>query len=447
MKILKKYTSKPGVAIVISFMIFIFIGASLLMLPQATTDGRGASFIDAIFTSTSAVCVTGLIVQETSLYFSRFGHIVILALIQIGGLGIMTSYMFLSMAIGKRLLISQQVTMKGVFDTEYGDGIKRTVLFIVTSTFIIEGIGATVLAIHWSDGPLGRDLFYALFHSISAFCNAGFSLDSESLAPYQTDPTVNLTIVSLIIAGGIGFSVLINLSDLLTPSRERNRKRKLTLHTKIVLTTTGILIIVGTILFYTFEYEHTLASLSVTDKIFVSLFQSVTTRTAGFTMVDVGGLTAPTFLYFIFFMFIGGSPGSTAGGIKTSTLFVIAILVYNLFRGREDIEISGRTIPKRTVLKAVSLVTISLFTVMVFSMFLLHSEDAPFQDIIFEAFSAFGTVGLSCGLTPSLSPGGKMVVCLLMLVGRVGPLTMALIIGRKIVEKKVRFPEENIVVG
>jgi trk system potassium uptake protein TrkH len=253
--------------------------------------------------------------------------------------------------------------------------------------------------------------------------------------------------MSLIIAGGIGFVVLINLSNLLTPSLGSNRKRKLNLHTKIVLTTTGILIILGTILFYTFEYGHTLASLSVTDKIFVSLFQSVTTRTAGFTMVDVSHLTSPTFLYFVFFMFIGGSPGSTAGGIKTSTLFVIVILVYNLFRGREDIEIFGRTIPKRTVLKAVSLVTISLLTVVLFSMFLLHSEDAPFQDIIFEAFSAFGTVGLSCGLTPSLSMGGKLVVCLLILVGRVGPLTLALIVGRKIVERKIRFPEENIVIG
>ncbi len=447
MKIMKNYRSKPGVVIIISFIIFIFIGTSLLMLPHATIDGRGTPFIDAIFTSTSAVCVTGLIVQDTLLYFSRFGHIVILVLIQFGGLGIMTSYVFLSVAIGKRLLISQQVAMKGVFDTEYSGEIRKTVLFIVISTFIIEGIGTTVLAIHWSNETFGEDLFYALFHSISAFCNAGFSLFREGLAPYQTDTMTNLTIVFLIISGGIGFIVLINLFNFLTPSQGKCRKRKLNLHTKIVLTTTGILIILGAILFYTFEYNHTLSSLSGKNKIFVSLFQSVTTRTAGFTMVDVSGLASPTSLYYIYFMFIGGSSGSTAGGIKTGTLFVLIVLVYNLFRGREDIEIFGRTIPKRTVLKSVSILIISLFTVMLFSLVLFKTEDAPFRDVIFEAFSAFGTVGLSCGLTPHLSEGGKVAVAILMFVGRIGPLTLALIIGGEIVERKIRFPEERIVVG
>ena len=433
--------------IVISFITFISIGTALLMLPPATTDGRGTSFIDALFTSTSAVCVTGLIVQDTLLYFSRFGHIVILVLIQFGGLGIMTAYVFLSIAIGKKLLISDQAAIKGVFDVEYSGGIKRTVLFIVISTFVIEGIGTAVLAIHWSGESPGEYLFYALFHSISAFCNAGFSLSSESMVPYRADLVVNLSIVFLIILGGIGFVVLINILNFLIPYPGGSRKRKLNLHTKIVLTTTGILIILGAILFFTLEYEHTLSSLSVKDKIFVSLFQSVTTRTAGFTMVNVGDLSSPTVLYFIFFMFIGGSPGSTAGGIKTSTLFVIVILVYNLIRGREDIEIFGRTVPKRTVLKAVSILTISLLTVTLFSMVLLHTEHAPFEVIIFEVFSAFGTVGLSCGLTPNLSAGGKMFVCMLIFIGRTGPLTLALIIARKSAERKIRFPVERIVVG
>ncbi|MCP5007312.1 MAG: Trk family potassium uptake protein [Planctomycetes bacterium] len=447
MRIINHYTSKPGVTIVVSFITVILIGTVLLMLPNATTDGKGTSIIDAFFTSTSAVCVTGLVVQDTALYFSRFGHVVILVLIQLGGLGIMTSYLFLSIAVGKRLLISQQVAMKGLFDTGHGGEIKKTVLFIVISTFIIEGIGTTVLAIHWSGATFGDDVFYAIFHSISAFCNAGFSLFSESLVPYQTDLVVSLTTVILVVLGGIGFVVLINLWSILTPSPGGNRKRKLNLHSKIVLTTTGILIILGAVFFYTFEYDQTLTSLSASDKVFVSLFQSVSTRTAGFTMVDVGGLTSPTFLYFFFFMFIGGSPGSTAGGIKTSTLFVVFVLVYNLFRGRDDLEIFGRTIPGQTVLKAVSILAISLFTVMLFSMILLYTEDAPFHAIVFEAFSAFGTVGLSCGVTPHLSTGGKMLVCVLIFVGRIGPLTLAILIGRKIVERKIRFPEERIVVG
>ncbi|MDR4506469.1 MAG: TrkH family potassium uptake protein [Candidatus Scalindua sp.] len=447
MKIMKNFTSKPGMTIVVSFITFISIGTALLMLPPATTDGRGTSFIDALFTSTSAVCVTGLVVQDTLLYFSRFGHIVILVLIQFGGLGIMTAYVFLSIAIGKKLLISEQVAIKGVFDVEYSGGIKRTVLFIVISTFVIEGIGTAVLAIHWSGESPGEYLFYALFHSISAFCNAGFSLTSESMVPYRADLVVNLSIVFLIILGGIGFVVLINMVNFLIPYPDGSRKRKLNLHTKIVLTTTGILIILGAILFFTLEYEHTLSSLSVKDKIFVSLFQSVTTRTAGFTMVNVGDLSSATILYFIFFMFIGGSPGSTAGGIKTSTLFVIVILVYNLIRGRDDMEIFGRTVPKRTVLKAVSILTISLLTVTLFSMVLLHTEHAPFEVIIFEVFSAFGTVGLSCGLTPNLSAGGKMLVCMLIFIGRTGPLTLALIIARKSADRKIRLPVERIVVG
>jgi len=444
---MKNYASKPGMTIVTSFIIFIVIGTGRLMSPHATTDGKGASLIDALCTSTSAVCVTGLIVQDTPLYFTRFGHIIILILIQIGGLGIMTSYVFFTLAVRKRLLISQQVAMKGVFDSEYIGEIKKTVLFIVISTFVIEAAGTSVLAIHWSEEPFGDDIFYSLFHSISAFCNAGFSLFSDSLATYHNDITVTITIGLLIVFGGVGFIVLINLFELFTSLLGSNKNRRLNLHTKIVLTTTAILIILGAILFYTFEHEQTLSSLSVKNKIFVSVFQSVTTRTAGFSMVDVGSLTSPTFLYFMFFMFIGGSPCSTAGGVKTTTVFVIFALVYSIFQGKEELEVYGRTIHKRTVLKAVSILTISLLTIMLFSLILLYSEEASFNVIIFEVFSAFGTVGLSGGLTSDLTPVGKITVSILIFIGRIGPLTLALIIGRNIVERKIRFPEGRVLVG
>ncbi|MEE9260490.1 MAG: potassium transporter TrkG, partial [Candidatus Scalindua sediminis] len=295
--------------------------------------------------------------------------------------------------------------------------------------------------------PLGDYVFYSIFHSISAFCNAGFSLFSNSLINYGSDVVVNTTIGLLIVAGGLGFIVLTNLSGFLLFFSKRNKKRRVSLHTKIVLTTTGILIILGAILFFTFECKNTLDQFSIKDKVFVSFFQSITTRTAGFTTVDIGSLATPTLLYFIFFMFIGGSSGSTAGGIKTGTFFVILAMVYNMFRGREDVEVFERTINRRTVQKAISITTISILTIVLFCMVLLYTENAPFKVVIFEAFSAFGTVGLSAGLTPDLTDIGKILISILIFMGRIGPLTLALILGREIAERKIRFPEERIVIG
>ncbi len=445
-KAFKSISTKPGSTISASFFIFIMIGTILLMLPVATANGEGTSLVDALFTSTSALCVTGLTVQDTSLYFSRFGHVVIMVLIQIGGLGIMTSYAFFSIAIGRRLLISQQVTMKGVLDTENAD-IRKTIIFIILSAFILEAIGAAVLATHWSHETFDDYIFYSVFHSISAFCNAGFSLFSNSLIGYSNDLVVNVTIGFLVISGGLGFIVLSNLFGYFSFSSKKNKRRRLNLHTKIVLTMTVLLIIVGAILYYIFEYKNTLDLFSVREKISVSFFQSITTRTAGFTMVDVGSLATPTLLYFIFFMFIGGASGSAAGGIKVGTFFLILAVAYNMFRGREDVEIFDRTIHRRTVQKAVSIVILSLLTILLFCLILLCTEDAPFYAVIFEAFSAFGTVGLSTGLSSDLTVIGKIVVSLLIFVGRIGPLTLALVLGKEITERKIRFPEESIVVG
>jgi len=445
-KVFKNFSTKPGATISASFFVFITIGTILLMLPVATIDGEGTSLVDALFTSTSALCVTGLVVQDTSLYFSRFGHVVIMVLMQLGGLGIMTLYAFFSIAIGKRLLISQQVTMKGVLSTGNGE-IKKTIFFIILSAFVLESIGAAVLAVHWSHEPFDDYIFYSIFHSISAFCNAGFSLFSNSLIGYSNDLVVNVTIGILVVSGGLGFVVLSNLCGYFSFFSKKGIKRRVNLHTKIVLTMTVILIIVGAILYYLFEYNNTLNLFSTRDKIFVSFFQSITTRTAGFTMVDIGSLATPTFLFFIFFMFIGGASGSAAGGIKVGTFFLIIAVVYNMFRGREDVEVFERTIHRRTVQKAVSIATLSLLTILVFCLILLYTEDAPFQAVIFEAFSAFGTVGLSTGLSADLSVAGKVIVSVLIFVGRIGPLTLALVLGKEIAERKIRFPEERIIVG
>jgi trk system potassium uptake protein TrkH len=445
-KAFKSFSTKPGATISASFFVFITIGTILLMLPVATIDGEGTSLVDALFTSTSALCVTGLVVQDTSLYFSRFGHVVIMILMQVGGLGIMTLYAFFSIAIGKKLLISQQVTMKGVLSTGNGE-IKKTILIIILSAFVLESIGAAVLAVHWSHEPFDDYIFYSIFHSISAFCNAGFSLFSNSLIGYSNDLVVNVTIGILVVSGGLGFVVLSNLCGYFSFFSKKGIKRRVNLHTKIVLTMTVILIIVGAILYYLFEYNNTLNLFSTRDKIFVSFFQSITTRTAGFTMVDIGSLATPTFLFFIFFMFIGGASGSAAGGIKVGTFFLIIAVVYNMFRGREDVEVFDRTIHRRTVQKAVSIATLSLLTILLFCLILLYTEDAPFHAVIFEAFSAFGTVGLSTGLSADLSVIGKVIVSVLIFVGRIGPLTLALVLGKEITGRKIRFPEERIVVG
>ncbi len=445
-KVFKRFSTKPGVAISASFFILIMIGTILLMLPVSTVDGKGTPSIDAFFTSTSALCVTGLVVRDTSLYFSRFGHVVIMVLMQLGGLGIMTSYAFFSMAIGKKLLISQEVTMKGVLNTGNGE-IRKTIFFIIVSAFVLEAIGATVLAFHWSHETFDDYIFFSIFHSISAFCNAGFSLFSNSLIGYSNDLVVNVTIGLLIVSGGLGFIVLSNLSGYFLFFLKKGKKEKINLHTKIVLTVTGILIIVGAILYYLFESNNTLDLFSTRDKIFVSFFQSITTRTAGFTMVDISSLAAPTYLYFIFFMFIGGASGSAAGGIKVGTFFLILAVVYSMFRGREEVEIFDRTIHRRTVQKAVSIATLSLLTTLLFCLILLYTEEAPFHTVIFEAFSAFGTVGLSAGLSADLSAIGKVIVSILMFVGRIGPLTLALVLGKEIAKSKIRFPEESIVVG
>jgi len=445
-KTFKSFCTKPGGTISASFFLFILIGTILLMLPVATVDGKGTSLVDALFTSTSALCVTGLTVQDTSLYFSRFGHVIIMVLIQIGGLGIMTFYAFFSIAIGKKLLISQQVTMKVVLNTEKGE-IRKTILFIIVSAFVLEAVGAAVLAAHWSHETFEDHIFYSVFHSVSAFCNAGFSLFSNSLIGYSSDLVVNVTIGFLVVSGGLGSIVLLNLFGYFSFFSKKNKIRRVNLHTKIVLTMTVILIIVGATLYYIFEYNNTLDLFSARDKISVSFFQSVTTRTAGFTMVDISSLATPTFLCFIFFMFIGGASGSTAGGIKVGTFFLIIAVVYNMFRGREEVEIFERTIHRRTVQKAVSIATLSLLTILLFCLILLCTEDAPFHTVIFEAFSAFGTVGLSTGLSSDLTVIGKIIFSCLMFIGRIGPLTLALVVGKKIAERKIRFPQESIVVG
>ncbi|HLG29803.1 MAG TPA: potassium transporter TrkG, partial [Candidatus Brocadiales bacterium] len=344
---------------------------------------------------------------------------------------------------------SQQVAIKGALDTEYTGGALRLVRFVVISTFVLEACGCLSLFIHLlPEMPSIKTAFFtSVFHSISAFCNAGFSIFRNNLVDYQTDLVVNLTITFLIILGGLGFPVLANLYGLTVRLFNTERMEKATLHTKLVLFITAPLIACGLALFCFFEYNNCLAHLSFPDKLMVSYFQVVTPRTAGFNTVDIGSLTSPTYLLLMFLMFIGGSPGSTAGGIKTVTAGVIAVTLYAMLRGKDDVEILGRTIPRRTVQRAVSIVTIATLVVILASMTLLYTEKESFEVIVFEIFSAFGTVGLSAGLTPNLTDVGRLLITALMFIGRVGPLTIALAVSMAPPPVRIKFPEERVLVG
>lgn len=448
-KVLRHFGRKPGISISASFLIIIFIGTILLRQPQATATGERMRLIDALFTATSATCVTGLVVKNTAEYFSTFGKVVILSLIQVGGLSIMTLTAFFTLAIGRRVAISQQAFIKEALDIEYAKEALSLVRFIVVSAFILESFGALLLFIHLLPKmpSVGTALFASIFHSISAFCNAGFSIFKNNLVDYQTDLMVNLIITSLIILGGLGFHTLINFYGLSASIFTPERRRRITLHTLLVLFVTASLIGCGLGLFCFFEYNNSLAHLTFPDKLMVSYFQAVTPRTAGFNTVDIGSLASPTYLLLMFLMFIGGSPGSTAGGIKTVTAGVIAVTLYAMLRGKDDVEILGRTIPKRIIQKAVSIITVATLVVILASMILLYTEKERFEFIVFEIFSALGTVGLSAGLTPGLTDVGRLIITLLMFIGRVGPLTIALAVGMAPPPVRIKFPEERVMVG
>ncbi|KPK96588.1 MAG: hypothetical protein AMJ95_13405, partial [Omnitrophica WOR_2 bacterium SM23_72] len=398
---------KPAQLMVTSFFFAIGMGAILLMLPLASASGEKTSLVDALFTATSATCVTGLIVKDTASHFSFFGQTVILCLIQIGGLGIMTFSVSLALLLGKRLQMQRQIVMQDVLDQETLFNVKDLILFIVKMTVFFELIGAFVLFFIWQ-GRFESKLvtaYYALFHSVSAFCNAGFSTFTDSLMRFSKDIWTNVTIMALIVLGGLGFTVVKDLFD----SLRRKKAFRFRVQTKIVLIMTLLLIVVGAIGFYLLEVYHSLIGLGTKDKILVSLFQSTTSRTAGFNTCDISGLSSATIFMIMILMFIGGSPGSTAGGIKTTTLAVLAAAVASGFRQKEESELYRRTIPFEVVRKAFSVFLISLFIVAAFFLLLLFIEQERFPGLMFEAVSAFGTVGLSTGATALLSQKGKLV--------------------------------------
>ncbi len=445
---IRAVSKRPGVAISGSFLVIIFIGAGFLSLPLATATGERTPFIDAVFTATSATCVTGLIVRDTGQYFSTFGQIVILVLIQVGGLGIMTLAAFFGAVVTGRLSVSQQAAVKEVLDVTSVEEVLRLLLFIVVFTLSMEALGFFVLLVVWvgNTGSLGTALYYSLFHSISAYCNAGFCLFSDSLVGYRDNTVLNLTITSLTILGGLGFYVLANLYYAFLSLFKERHEGGITLHTQLVLITTVVLIVLGGVCFYLFERNYSLASLGPFEQVQTCYFQSVMARTCGFHTVDAVNLAAPTILMLMFLMFIGGSPGGTAGGIKTTALALLAVGTYGFLRGRDEIAVFGRTIPRVAIRRAFAILICSFTAILISSIILLSVEEGGFKQILFEAFSAFGTVGLSTGITPQMGPVGKIVVTVLMFVGRLGPLTLALLLV-KARAPRISYPEEKVAVG
>ncbi|WP_375540578.1 TrkH family potassium uptake protein [Peribacillus simplex] len=428
------------------FAALILIGSYLLTLPISTEDGNGLSFLNALFTSTSATCVTGLVVVDTETTFTKFGELVILSLIQVGGLGFMTFATFFFFLLGKRISLKSRLLLQESLNNLSMAGVVRLVKRILIFTAVIEILGSIILSIRFSfDMPIGKAIYYGVFHSISNFNNAGFDLMGEfrSLTPYAADPIVTLTVAALITLGGIGFIVMNELY-------EYHDTHRLSVHTKIVLMTSLILTIGGAILIFIFEYgnDKTLQPLSYAGKVLSSLFQSVTPRTAGSNTLNIPDLTQPTLLLIIFLMFVGASPGSTGGGIKTTTLATLIGTVWSQIKGKEDVVLFRRRIVIETIFKALTVTVIGLSLILTITMLLTITESGrDFLMILFEATSAFATVGLSMGLTPELSPIGRILIIFTMFAGRLGPLTIAFAIAMRRKPDPLRNPKGKIMIG
>ncbi|KLE14318.1 TrkH family potassium uptake protein [Clostridium sp. C8] len=442
---LKRKIKLKGVQILaLGFLIAIFIGGIILSLPISSASGEATNFLDAIFTSTSAVCVTGLVTLDTSTYWSTFGQMVIMILIEVGGLGFMTFGVLISLVLGKKITLRERLIMQEAMNTHSIQGLVKMVKYILVFTVSVQVFGTVLLSTQFiPEYGIYKGLFYSLFHSISSFCNAGFDLFGTSLINYSSNTTVILVISTLIIIGGLGFTVLLEIYEF-------RSIKKFSIHSKLVLISTLILILIGTLLMFVFERNNveTIANMNMKDKMLNSFFASVSPRTAGFNSVSTTAMTSVSKFLTIILMFIGGSPGSTAGGLKTVTFAILVLTVISVIRGREDAEIFGRRFSKGVVYKAFTILFIAVSLVIMFTMILLFTEvSASFMDILYEVTSAFGTVGLTLGFTPNLSSIGKVLIILMMYFGRVGPLTVMLALARKNKKSGYKYPEGKILIG
>ncbi|QZZ20798.1 ATPase [Leptothermofonsia sichuanensis E412] len=440
--------------ICLGFLAVIAIGTLLLLLPVSTSHGVWSweHSIVALFTATSAVCVTGHIVVDTGTYFSPFGQFVILALIQIGGLGYMTATTFLFLLVGRKFGLRDKVALQQALDRTGIHGAAQVIRSIIATTMIFEITGAFLLMTEFSPQyGIDRSLWLSIFHSVSAFNNAGFSLFSDSLIGFQSSPLINVVIPGLIIFGGIGYETIFELYLWLrTRFKKRPEQIILSLNFKVAISTTLTLLVLGTIAFLLVELRNpnTFGSVEFSTQMMAAWFQSVTTRTAGFNTVDIGSMTTAGLFLTIAFMFIGGSPGGTAGGIKTTTLRVMTSCTKAILRGREEVTLYGRQIPINLILKAVGVVVGSFGTLIIMTMLIsLSDPEVDFIKILFEVVSAFATVGLSTGITAGLSTFAKLVLIATMYIGRVGVLLLMAALAGDPKPSFVHYPEENLLVG
>ena len=454
----KKDRLNAPLKVILSFVVLIFIGSLLLSLPIASKDGTWLPYIDALFTSTSAVCVTGLVVVDTAVHFSLFGQVVILLLIQIGGIGFISLSALFLLAAGKKLGYKNRVMLQESLNQESSQGMVALIQKIAIIVFIIEGIGficllpSMIISFGWLDGA-----FKSLFLSVSAFCNAGFDvlgtvgMEFTNLAPFARTAYVLLPIMFLIVLGGIGYTTIVEIAN----KFRKNKSKQLSFQAKVVLGVTGFLILSGTILFAVFEWNNplTIGNMSVFDKIINCLFQSITPRTAGFQTFSQANLTSSSKVITDIFMFIGGSPGSIAGGVKTTTIFVLLIAAFKPAGDKGDIILYRKRIRNQTVLKALRIVflamivtAISVITICVIER---YNPAASSSSVIFEVLSAISTVGLSLGLTSTLSIASKIILIVLMFVGRVGTITIAFAVQKNSPDAhgEIEYGDSQITVG
>ncbi|MDD3766794.1 MAG: TrkH family potassium uptake protein [Eubacteriales bacterium] len=449
-KIFRFYKTQTIMA---TFIVLILLGTFLLNLPIASKSGNSVGFIDALFTSTSATCVTGLVLFDTYAQWTLFGQIVILCLIKVGGLGFMSMATMLSLLLRRTISLSERLLIKEALNYDSMGGIVKLAKHILIGSFLIEGIGAFVLSFRFiPEFGFWNGIYKSVFHSISAFCNAGFDILGQnhgyftSLVPYVKDPLVILTVAALVIVGGIGFYVWEDIINY-------PKKKRLTLHTKIVLTMTGILLSAGTILIFAFEHSNpqTLGTMGFGGKLLASFFQSVTSRTAGYFSVDQASLTSSSKILTMILMFIGGSPGSTAGGIKTVTFGVLIFTAHAVIRGSSNVNIFERRISHSVVYRSLTIIMAALAFLFIGVISISYFEKGvSVMPIAFEVVSAFATVGISAGLTPFLGTASKLIIIILMFMGRIGVFTFALGLMRGMNSgqaERFLYPEENIMVG
>ncbi|KSU85896.1 Ktr system potassium transporter B [Fictibacillus enclensis] len=430
----------PPQILALLFLVLVLAGALLLKLPIASE--KGVSWIDAFFTAVSAATVTGLVTVDPGSTFTLFGEIVILFLIQVGGLGIMSFAVLVVLMLGKRIGIKQRLIMQEALNQPSIGGVIRLVRNLLIFSLSIEAIAVILLSFRWvPDLGWGKGIYYSIFHTIAAYNNAGFGLWPDNLVRYVGDPTVNLVITLLIITGGIGFTVLVDLWY-------SKKWKDLSLHSRIMIWSTLFVNVVSILVFYAFEYNnpHTLGHLSLGEKIWAAYFQGISPRTAGFNTIDIAGMRQDSLLFMIMLMFIGAGSASTGGGIKLTTFIVIIFAVLTFLRGKNEVTVLKRTIRTGIILRALAIATISMLLVFTGVMLLAMTEKAPFLTILFEVVSAFGTVGLTMGFTFKLTLIGKIIIICVMFLGKIGPLTLAFSIARPD-KSNIRYPDGDLFTG